>query len=263
MGEPSLNRHGDAGEPAGRLAAIVESSDDAIICATLSGAITAWNAGAARMYGYTADEMTGRIVSDLYPAERAGELAPSLARLRRGQRIHHHQTKHVRKDGSLLDVSFSASPVRNTAGAVTGAAIVNRDLTRLNRVEAALGTLAARLRHGERMETVGQLTGGLAHDFNNLLGAILGYAELAAGATADRPAVRADLEQIQAAADRASRLTRELLIFSLRDTGAARDARPGRRRGRRPPAGHGQRGQQGRAAIRAGRHGAAHGGGPR
>ena len=219
MGEPSLNRHGDAGEPAGRLAAIVESSDDAIICATLSGAITAWNAGAARMYGYTADEMTGRTVSDLYPAERAGELAPSLARLRRGQRIHHHQTRHVRKDGSLLDVSSSASPVRNTGGAVTGAAIVNRDLTRLNRAEAALGTLAAQLRHGQRMETVGQLTGGLAHDFNNLLGAILGYAELAAGATADRPAVRADLEQIQAAADRASRLTRELLIFSLRDTG--------------------------------------------
>lgn len=268
MGAPSLNPHadaghGDAGEPAGRLAAIVESSDDAIICASLDGAITAWNSGAARMYGYTADEMTGRTMGDLYPAERAGELAPSLARLRRGQRIRHHQITHVRKDGSLLDVSFSAAPVRNTGGAVTGAVIVNRDVTRLNRAEDDLGTLADRMRHSQRMETVGQLTGGLAHDFNNLLGAIMGYAELAAGATADRPAVRADLEQIQAAADRASRLTRELLIFSLRDTGLLGHARPGRRGGRRPRAGHGQRGQPCRAAVRAGRHGAAHGGRPR
>ncbi len=219
MGARSLNPHSDAGETAGRLAAIVESSDDAIICATLNGAITAWNPGAARMYGYTADEMTGRTVGDLYPPDRAGELAQNLARLRLGQRIRHHRTTHARKDGSLLDVSLSASPVRNTGGAVTGAVIVNRDVTRLNRAEAALGTLAGRMRHSQRMETVGQLTGGLAHDFNNLLGAIMGYAELAAGATADRPAVRADLEQIQTAADRASRLTRELLIFSLRDTG--------------------------------------------
>ena len=263
MGARSLNPHDDAGEPAGRLAAIVESSDDAIICATLNGAITAWNPGAAHMYGYTADEMTGRPVGDLYPPDRAGELAHNLARLRRGQRIRHHQITHVRKDGSLMDVSFSASPVRDTGGAVTGAVIVNRDVTRLSRAEAALGTLADRMRHSQRMETVGQLTGGLAHDFNNLLGAIMGYAELAAGATADRPAVRADLDQIQAAADRASRLTRELLIFSLRDTGRPGPARPGRGRGRRPRAGHSQRRQPGRAAVRAGRHGAAHGGGPR
>jgi PAS domain S-box-containing protein len=219
MNGPSTHRREDAGELAGRLAAIMESSDDAIICATLNGTITSCNASASRMYGYPAGELAGHDLRDLYRPDRAGELGPSLDLLRRGQRIHRHQTKHVRKDGAILEVSVSASPVRNAGGAVAGVALVERDVTSHNRTEAALAALGARMTDSERMETVGQLTGGLAHDFNNLLGAIVGYVELAAGATADRPAVRADLEQIQAAAERASRLTRQLLIFSLRETG--------------------------------------------
>ena len=210
---------GDAGELRALLAAIVESSDDAIVGATLNGVITSWNAGAARMYGYSADEMAGRTVSGLLPPDRAGELAPILSQLRRGERIGRYETQHVRKDGRIIDVSISASPVRNGDGVVVGAATVARDMTERIRAEAAHRAMLARLRHSERMETVGQLTDGLAHDFNNLLGAIMGFAGLVAGATADRPAVQADVEQIRAAAERAGRLTRELLIFSRRQAG--------------------------------------------
>lgn len=219
MGTANASPGGDARELGELLAAIVESSDDAIIGVTLDGVITTWNPGAARMIGYTAAEMTGHGVAGLFPPERAYELAPILGRLRHGQRIDHYQSERVRKDGAIIDVSFSAVPVTNADGAVTGAVTVTRDMTGRNRAEAALATLTARLRHSERMETVGQLASGLAHDFNNLFGAIVGYAELVAVATTDRPAVRADLEEIQAAVERASQLTRELLIFSLRPSG--------------------------------------------
>jgi len=209
----------DAKELRGHLDAIVESSHDAIIGITLDGVITSWNPGAARMLGYTAGEMTGYSVAGLFPPEHAFELAPIVGRLRHGERIDHYPGRRARKDGVVIDVSFSAAPVKNADGAVTGAVTVTRDMTGRNRAEATLAALTARLRQGERMETVGRLTGELAHDFNNLLGAIVGYAGLVLEATTDRPAVRADLEQIQAAAERASQLTRELLIFSQRQAG--------------------------------------------
>jgi two-component system cell cycle sensor histidine kinase/response regulator CckA len=203
-------------ELASRLAAIVESSDDAIIGKTLDGIITSWNRGAERMYGYTAQEMTGHSVSRLFPPDRASELAPILDRLRRGERIDHFETNRVRKDGTVIDVSVSVSPIRDAAGAVVGAATVARDVTDRNRVAAERSGMEVRLRQAERLETVGLLAGGIAHDFNNLLGAILGYASLVAGATAGDPEIRADAGKIQAVARRAGRLTRQLLIFSRR-----------------------------------------------
>ena len=216
------------GELTDRLAAIVESSDDAIVDVTLDGIITGWNAGAARTYGYTADDMTGCAWSGLFPPGRAGELASILDRLRRGLRIDHYQARQVRKDGGVIDMSISASPVRNRDGVVVAAATVARDETGCNRAEAAHEAMVARLQRSARMETVGQLTAGVAHDFNNLLGAIVNFAGPVAEATADRPAVRADAEQIQAAAARAARLTRQLLVFSLRQSRPASNDRPQR-----------------------------------
>jgi len=215
---------GTAGHPAdgdselrSRLAAIVEFSTDAIISETLDGVITSWNAGASDMYGYAADEMIGRNISELIPPDRADELASILGLLRRGKPVAHCETRRVRKDGAIIDVSISASPVRDASGAVTGAATVARDITERNRAEAERRTSEARMHQSERMETVGQLAGGIAHDFNNLLGAITGYAELVADATADNPAVQPDVQQIQSAAHRAAKLTRELLMFSRRE----------------------------------------------
>jgi two-component system, cell cycle sensor histidine kinase and response regulator CckA len=140
-----------------------------------------------------------------------------LEQVRRGQRVGHFETERVRRDGAVIDVSVSVSPIRDDSGMVTGAAAVARDLTEINQAQAARQAAEARARQAERMEAVGQLAGGLAHDFNNLLGAITGYAGLVAKETASDPAVRDDVEQILAAAQRGAQLTRQLLMFSRPD----------------------------------------------
>ena len=196
---------------ASRLAAIVESAADAIIGATTDGVITSWNAGAERMFGYAADETVGRRESVPRPPDRAGDVASILERIRRGERVENFETKRFRKDGSIIDVSMVVSPILDASGAVVGVSSVTRDVTERNRTEQ-------RLHQSERLESLGQLAGGIAHDFNNLLAVIMNYAEFVAEDTADRPAVLADVEQIQAAAQSAARLTRQLLIFSRRET---------------------------------------------
>jgi PAS domain S-box-containing protein len=201
---------------ASQLAAIVESSTDAMIGRTLDGQITSWNAGAERMYGYPADEAIGANVAMLEAPEKAGTLEPLLARVTAGERVEAVETRHVRKDGSALDVSVAAAPIRDASGRVVGACAVIRDITDRNRAEAERQTLEHRLNQSQRLESLGQLAGGVAHDFNNLLGVILNYASFVAE-RADDGAVRSDVEQIQQAAERAARLTRQLLIVGRRE----------------------------------------------
>ncbi|MFT4039387.1 MAG: PAS domain S-box protein [Thermomicrobiales bacterium] len=111
------------------LAAIVESSDDAIIGKTLDGVITSWNPAAERLYGYTAAEAIGRPISLIIPLDRPEELPSIMGRLRRGEPIDHFETVRVRKDGERLDISVSISPIRDEAGAIIGAASIGRDIT--------------------------------------------------------------------------------------------------------------------------------------
>ena len=200
-----------------RLAAIVESSGDAILSKTLEGVITSWNAGAAHMYGYGPDEILGHNVSDLIPPDRAGELETIFGRLRRGEKIEHFETKRCRKDGSIIDVSVSISPIRDSSGAVVEASTVARDVTGRNRIDAERQELARKLHQSERLDTLGQLAAGIAHDFNNLLSAILNYAGFVAEGTAGLPEVRHDAEQIRIAAKRAAGLTKQLLIFARQE----------------------------------------------
>jgi PAS domain S-box-containing protein len=111
------------------LAAIVDSSDDAIIGKTLDGTIISWNKGAERIYGYTADQVIGRPISILIPADRPDELPSILARLARGERIDHYLTKRARKDGVIIDVSVTISPVQDETGKIIGASAIARDVT--------------------------------------------------------------------------------------------------------------------------------------
>jgi len=198
------------------LAAIAESSADAIFGKTLDGVITSWNTGAREQYGYSGDEIIGHSVAELIPPGCAGELAFMLDRVRRDERINHLETKRRRKDGRTIDVSISVSPVKDAHGAVVGAATVARDITERAQLEAAQRLLEHRLNQAQRMEGLGQLAGGIAHDFNNLLAIISNYAAFAAEATAGQPTVQADIQQVQAAAERAARLTRQLLIVGRR-----------------------------------------------
>ena len=200
-----------------RLAAIVESSGDAILSKTLEGVITSWNAGAAHMYGYAPGEIVGHNVSELIPPDRAGELESIFRRLRQGEQVEHFETKRRRKDGSIIDVSVCISPVRDSSGAVVEASTVARDVTERNRIKAERQELARRLHETEHLDILGRLAAGIAHDFNNLLGAIMNYAGFVVEETVGLPEVRHDAEQIQAAAERAARLTRQLLIFARQE----------------------------------------------
>jgi PAS domain S-box-containing protein len=216
-------------EAAARLAAIVESSHDAIIGKTLHGVITSWNAGAERMYGFSAGEMIGHNISQLIPGDRAGELAPIIERVALGEPVQHFETQRVAKDGTILDMSVSISPIRDESGAVTGASTVSRDMTEFLRAERHRRTLEVQLHRSQRLESLGQLAGGVAHDFNNLLAGIMNYSGIVSAALHEEMnrrgspdddalvAVLDDVQQITNVAKRAATLTRQLLIFSRRE----------------------------------------------
>src|SRR5690349_18612897 len=103
-------------EAQARLAAIIESSDDAIVSKTLDGIIRSWNKSAERIFGWTADEVVGKSITIIIPPDRQDEEPKILARLRAGERVDHFETVRVTKDGRLIHVSVTISPVRNSAG---------------------------------------------------------------------------------------------------------------------------------------------------
>jgi len=130
-----------------RLAAIVLSSDDAIISKTLEGRITSWNAGATRIFGYEASEMIGQSIFRIIPPELQGEEHEILARLQRGGRIDHYETVRVAKDGRRIDVSLTVSPLHDRSGKVIGASKVGRDITDRKRAEKLQRVLTEELSH--------------------------------------------------------------------------------------------------------------------
>ena len=127
-----------AEEVRARLAAIVESSEDAIIAKTLDGIITDWNRGAKKIYGYSAQEVLGKPINILVPPDRPNEIPMILERLRRGEAIEHYETVRVTKDGRRLDISLTISPIRDSAGKIVGASTIARNITERKRAEEAL-----------------------------------------------------------------------------------------------------------------------------
>ena len=125
-----------AEEPLARLASIVEDSDDAIIGKTLDGTITSWNFGAERMYGYRAEEMIGQPIYAIVPADMREELRGILNGISRGARVNQLQTKRVRKDGQIVDVLVTISPIRDASGRVVGSSAIARDITERLQSEA-------------------------------------------------------------------------------------------------------------------------------
>jgi two-component system, chemotaxis family, CheB/CheR fusion protein len=170
--EELLSRHTAQGdelrERAGRtplqelLASIVEDSDDAILSKNLEGTILTWNKAAERMYGYRPEEVIGKNVSILLPPDRPQEVREILQRLRLGEKIEHYETRRRTKDGGVLYVSLTISPVRDAEGKVFGASTIARDITQTKMAEEAL-------RNSERLAVAGRMAATVAHEINNPL----------------------------------------------------------------------------------------------
>jgi PAS domain S-box-containing protein len=128
-----------------RLAAIIESSDDAIISKTLEGVITSWNAGAERIFGYSSDEAAGQSMRMLLPPNRLSEEADILQRIAKGESVNHFESIRVRKDGRQILVSVTISPLRDATGAIIGASKIARDITEARRIERSIQEQEARL----------------------------------------------------------------------------------------------------------------------
>jgi len=180
VGHPVLNASGDLvqfvgsstditerkrAEQATRLlAAIVESSHDAIVSKNLNGVITSWNKGAERLFGYAAEEAIGQNITLIIPPERRDEERTIVEQLTRGERVDHFETVRMRKDGSLLDVSLTISPMKDASGRVVGASKLARNITERKRAEEALRQAQTDLAHASRLTTMGEITASLAHE---------------------------------------------------------------------------------------------------
>jgi PAS domain S-box-containing protein len=157
-------------EATARLAAIVDSSDDAIVSKTLDGVITSWNRAAERLFGYTAAEAVGQPIYLIIPADRRGEEETVLARIRAGEVVDHFDTVRRRKDGSLLEVSLTISPVKDSRGRVIGASKIARDISQRKRVERERAAMYEEANQANRAKD--EFLAMLGHELRNPLGAI-------------------------------------------------------------------------------------------
>ena len=189
------------------MAAIVQSSDDAIIGLDLDGAVTSWNRGAEKIYGYPREEMLGRSLSVVLPEGSEHELEQMLERTRNGEHIEHLETLHRKKDGKIINMSLTVSPIPDAEGKVTSASTIGSDIS--HRV-----SLEQQLRQAQKMEALGTLAGGIAHDFNNILTAIIGHASLLNLKLHKNDPLTENVHQILEVASRAANLTQALLGFS-------------------------------------------------
>ncbi len=200
----------------GLFAAIVNSSDDAIVGKTVDGVIASWNPAAVRIYGYQAEEVVGQPMSILCPPDRAGEIQEILDKIGRGERVVHHETVRRRKDGSAVHVSVTVSPIRDEDGKLIGASSIARDITEQRQVRAAaeIGRRADDLeRANGSLET---FTYSVAHDLRAPLRALAGFSAALLEDCGDDlgEAGRGYAERIQAASQQMSILIDDLLQLS-------------------------------------------------
>jgi PAS domain S-box-containing protein len=204
------------------LAAVVESSDDAIISKTLNGMVTAWNSGAERLFGYSSAESVGKPMDRLLPLERATEESDILARIARGERVDHFETVRVRKDGKRVDISATISPVKDSSGAIVGVAKIARDITQRKTSEVEILKLNDELEEKVKLRTA-QLEAAnkeletfsysVSHDLRAPLRHISGFSQLLVeefGANL-APGARHYLDRIQAGTQNMGVLVDELL----------------------------------------------------
>jgi len=193
-----------------RLAAIVESSDDAIVSKDLNGIVTSWNRQAERLFGYKEEEIIGRSILTIIPPELHRDEDMILGKIRSGQRIDHFETVRLAKSGERIDVSLSISPVRDEHGNIVGAAKIARDIRESKKMERTLRTT-------EKLAAAGRLAATVAHEINNPLEAVTNLVYLAKRDLPDTAKVAAHLDSANRELDRVAHIARQTLGF-YRDT---------------------------------------------
>jgi PAS domain S-box-containing protein len=202
----------EAQEAQRRLAAIVESSDDAIASKDLNGIVTSWNKSAERLFGYKPEEIIGRPITTIIPPELHHDEDMILGKIRRGERIDHFETVRVTKHGERIDVSLTISPVKDEQGKVIGAAKIVRNITENKKIERALRTT-------EKLAAAGRLAATVAHEINNPLEAVTNLVFLATREAKDSAKVTRYLQLASRELDRVAHIARQTLGF-YRDTSA-------------------------------------------
>jgi PAS domain S-box-containing protein len=212
--EQSQARLQEALDASQRLAAIVESSDDAIIGKDLSGIVTSWNSCAERMFGFSAEEMIGQSIRRVIPPDVFADEDRIMSAVARGERTEHFETVRKRRDGECIEVSLTLSPVFGENGDIAGVASITRDISQQKRVEKALHTT-------ERLATVGRMAATIAHEINNPLEAVTNLVFLAQSCMSDDSG-KMFLQQAQQELARVALLTKQTLGF-YRETKDARE----------------------------------------
>jgi PAS domain S-box-containing protein len=194
-----------------RLAAIIESADDAIISKNLHGIVSSWNGAASRIFGYSADEMIGGPILRLIPEALHYEEEAILRKIRAGERIDHYETTRIRKNGELIEVSVTISPIRDGAGRVIGASKIVRDISDRKRMEQVLI-------QAEKLAVTGRMAAAVAHEINNPLESLMNLIFLARQNTPVEGKAHRYLLTAESELERVAHIARQTLGY-YRDSG--------------------------------------------
>jgi len=194
-----------------RLAAIVESSNDAIVSKNLEAVVTSWNQAACSLFGYTAEEMIGQSILKIIPNDLQGEEAEILRKIKAGEKIEHYETRRVRKDGGVVDVSLTISPVRDSEGTIVGSSKIARDISERKKIERLMI-------QSEKMAATGRMAANIAHEINNPLDSVMNLVYLARTSLPANSKVVPYLLTAERELERVSHIARQALGY-YRDPG--------------------------------------------